>query len=363
MARAARDPAQRYGALDAIRGVAAIMVVFLHSSRLFEGQWAPGGYLAVDLFFALSGFVIAHAYDRRLGPQSGQGLSGGKFVVLRLIRFWPLYALGLGIGLVHQLLLLATHNDHAIAPQMLLLAVMLALLFVPAPVQGNGNLFPMNVPSWSLFLELLVNAAYGFAFSRLSVRVIGVIAAVGGVAFTILCLHHGEADLGANVQTLDGGVARTLFSFSLGVLIYRQGWRPFRLPVPLLLGLVVLFLAMPVPSEWRAIYDIVFVLLVSPLIVAVGATSSENAPPSRIGEFIGLLSFPVYAVHRPLIDLFTPIAEKLHLPLPVKMAVFLIGLGLFCACLDRLYDRPARKMLARLLGRRPEPPLPERSLP
>lgn len=349
----------RYVALDAIRGVAALLVVILHSERMLQGQWAPGGYLAVDLFFALSGFVIAHSYDGRFST----GLSARRFVLLRAVRFWPLYALGLGLGILHQFLLILTHNHHAMSVVMLALASMLALFFVPAPVRHGGNLFPLNVPSWSLFMELMANAVYALAFPKLTTRLLLSAAAAGGVVFAIACARHGSADLGATVGTLAGGAGRTAFSFAAGLLIYRLRWRPFALPVPMLAIIVTLLLICPVPSGWRPAYDMVFVLLLSPLLVAVGATSAPSPGLMGVSAKVGLISYPVYAVHRPLIDLVTPAMEKLHIPPVAAGVLFITGLILLGLLLDRFFDQPVRRTLSVRLGLRQERPLPEASLP
>ncbi len=350
----------RFPALDAMRGVAALMVVVLHASRMLAGQWVPGGYLAVDLFFALSGFVIAHAYDRRLAD----GLPGGRFLLMRALRFWPLYALGVALGLVHQLMLVATHNPHAMPLASLSIAATLQLAFLPGALAGGaGNLFPLNAPSWSLFLELMVNAAFGLCFAYLTrARLIAVAAAA--VPFLILAAFHaGTLDLGATTATLSGGMARMLYAFAMGILIHRGGWHLPALPLPILLALVVAALAAPVPGGWRPVYDTAFALIGSPLLVAFGATSRPVAGETRAAEWLGLISYPVYAIHRPLIDLATPIAEGLHLPVILRALALLGGLAVAAVLLDRLYDRPLRKTLARLTTRRPERAVPEIARP
>ncbi|MFZ2994710.1 acyltransferase family protein [Sphingobium sp.] len=359
MATETAGRAERYVALDAMRGVAALLVVILHSERMLQGQWAPGGYLAVDMFFALSGFVIAHSYDARIAA----GLSSLRFVTLRAIRFWPLYVLGLSLGILHQLLLILTHNDHAMSFGVLALASFLALIFVPGPVRHGGNLYPLNAPSWSLFMELIANAAYAIAFPKLTARVLGVIAVIGGLGFAILCLRHGSADLGATIGTLAGGVARTAFSFAVGLLIYRKRWRPFALPVPMLAAIVTLLLICPVPSGWRAIYDIVFVLILSPVLVAVGASSRPSPRLMGVSARVGLVSYPVYAIHRPLIDIITPVVEKLQIPPLVAAILFVVGLILLGLMLDRFFDQRVRRIITVRLGLRQERPLPEASLP
>jgi peptidoglycan/LPS O-acetylase OafA/YrhL len=346
----------RYIALDAMRGVAALLVVVFHAARLLDGRWAPGGYLAVDLFFVLSGFVIAAAYDKRIVG----GMSARRFTLIRTIRFWPLYALGLALGLAHQLMLIATHNPHAMGSAHLAAAVPLNLVFLPDFAGAPGNLFPLNSPSWSLFFELLVNIAYVVAFPWLGRRALGAVALTSGAIFAWLCWQHGTADLGSTFASAPAGVPRTLFSFSMGLLIFRSGWRPFTAPLWILLPAVALLMLAPVPSDWRAVYDIGFVLLLSPLLVLAGARSQRA---SRAADWLGRLSYPLYAVHYPLLMLGTPLAEKLHLPFAVRVVLVVIGLPALALLLDRMFDQPVVKAMQKWLERRAEPPLPGATLP
>ena len=90
--RAASAPSVRsgkhvYATLDGIRGIAAALVAMRHAGALFPGWDFPNSGLAVDLFFVISGFVVASAYDRRLAD----GLTLGAFMRIRLIRLYPLY--------------------------------------------------------------------------------------------------------------------------------------------------------------------------------------------------------------------------------------------------------------------------------
>jgi peptidoglycan/LPS O-acetylase OafA/YrhL len=286
-----------------------------------------------------------------------------RFVALRAIRFWPLYALGLSLGILHQCLLLFTHNDHAMGVGMLIASSCLALLFIPATVRDGGNLFPLNVPSWSLFMELMANAVYAAAFPKLTARVLYAIAAVGAGGVALSCIRHGSADLGATLDTLVGGAMRTAFSFAAGLLIYRLRWRPFSLPVPMLAMIVALLLICPVPSDWRAAYDIAFVLVLSPLLVGVGASSTPSSSLMGISARLGVASYPIYALHRPFIDILNPIVDKLHVA-PLAAAILLVGgLILLGLLLDRFFDQPIRRLVMTRLGLRQERPLPEASLP
>jgi peptidoglycan/LPS O-acetylase OafA/YrhL len=117
----------KFVALDAMRGLAALVVVFWHA----QGEFAPiprpaSGYLAVDFFFCLSGLVIAQAYEDRL--QSG--LSVAKFAFLRLIRFYPLFAIGLLILPLSAILTGQNFARHVPHPA---LAIGFSALMLPTP--------------------------------------------------------------------------------------------------------------------------------------------------------------------------------------------------------------------------------------
>ena len=76
--------------LDGLRGIAALVVVLLHIPQFIKDDTFPEGYLAVDLFFVISGVVIRQAYEHRLESE----LSVWRFAWLRIVRLYPLYMLG-----------------------------------------------------------------------------------------------------------------------------------------------------------------------------------------------------------------------------------------------------------------------------
>jgi peptidoglycan/LPS O-acetylase OafA/YrhL len=347
-----------YHLLDALRGVAALMVVLFHGAGLIGAPLSAGGYLAVDLFFALSGFVIAHAYEKRLR----EGMTVRRFYVMRMVRFWPLYALGLVIGLAGSIGLILTNNDYAMRPAALGLTLLLGFALLPAPQAArNYQLFPLNIPSWSLFMELSVNLLYALALPRLTSRVLAAVAAVSAVPLVLLCWQYGSGDMGAQVGTLPGGIARTIFSFSMGVLIFRLGWRGLRLPAPILLLAAVATLAAPVPSSFRVFYDLGFILIVSPILVVGGASGCPGPKMTALYRKLGAISYAIYAVHRPLIALAVPATKHLQVS-PVMMAPLVIAAAVAIGLvLESWYDRPFRQHLSILFASRPGQPRAEAS--
>lgn len=330
-----------YSALNGIRGVAAL-VVFLHHSEPLVGDVVPWGYVAVDLFFMLSGFVIAHAYDDRLA----NGLGAGRFLKLRLFRFYPLYFLGLVLGMAaffaRDLAILAGWADGATEGlDYLTSAFVLGLVFMP--MVAGRDMFPLNAPAWSLFFELAINVVYAAGLFRASDRVLAAVSLAGLLAlFWVLPAPTGLFDA---PDYLLRGTARTLFAFPLGVLIYRHHRKIPRMPswvaaVPCL------------PLFAPGLHDSSAFLFVSVAIVfPVGLALASRIEGSwRGAEWLGLISYPLYAIHWPLQQ---PVFAARHLiPGPVLAAGLLVFLLVACPLLASRYDVPARAWLTRVFSRR-----------
>jgi len=330
-----------YVTLNAIRGVAAIAVMLFHSAGLF-GAIMPRGYLAVDLFFVLSGFVIAHAYEEKLR----EGLGRRAFIRVRLLRFYPLYAAGLVVGLVKEGLLIATHNHYAFSPLGLLAALLAGALFLPMPLAQRGyNLFPINIPSWSLFFELLVNALYAVVLPWLSKRTLLATILICGGLLIALAAKGGLGDVGVTSQTFVGGCVRTILSFSIGLLIHRLQPRMPRVPVLIILLATAAALACP----WGGlVYDFGFVFVLSPLLVLFGVGTEPSTALVRPATMLGILSFPIYALHRPVVALTEAAGSKAHLPGPALGIPVLILLAIVCCTLAPAFDLRARAAIGRL---------------
>ncbi|MFD2578377.1 acyltransferase family protein [Novosphingobium colocasiae] len=281
---------ERYVALDAIRGAAALAVLFYHLRNLkpdgitqpdgAEGAMFASGYLAVDLFFVMSGFVIAHAYGHRLGP----ALPPGRFLALRFVRLQPVMAIGVLIGfgfaLVQRLAGLPDAPGlFAIATSLPFNLAMLPNLLLPC------SLFLFNAPAWSLFFELAANAGYGVLFARarpIALRVCAGTCMGGLVGLVIVGWQIGDIDHGVDLIHWPVALVRIGFSFPLGVLLYhaRDRWARHipRLPVWLLLAACVAALAPSPQGMWRGLYDIGFATVLSPLLVMLGGGGAARLP-------------------------------------------------------------------------------------
>ena len=335
---------QKYLGLDGMRGVAAFAVVVFHLREwLGDTPLFQGGYLAVDLFFVLSGFVIAHAYDARLA----EGLGPVAFMRLRAIRLLPLLALGTGLGAM-----LALSTPGGPAAWRILAGFCANAVGLPSPFHGR-RIFELDPPAWSLFYELLANAGFAVAFRWLGGKALGAIALISFAVLVVLGVQHGSLDGGMTLSGAPMGLARVGVSFPLGVLLHRNRalWSAL-VPAPpqvLLLAMTVLALALPLPASLRLAFDLGFVALLSPLLVMAGASLRTERRESRALVLLGLLSYPVYLLHAPIKRAFEHYAPAIPSSLAALLVVVLSGLAALAA--DRFYDVPVRRWLSGL-GRR-----------
>lgn len=336
------DPA-RFVTLDAMRGVAAIAVAIYHvDDYLGYKSSAP---LAVDFFFVLSGFVVAYAYDDRLAS----GMSFRQFAEKRAIRLYPLYFFGQVIGLLAAMLCLWLGRP-TLAAWEIAVSALLGALWLPSPFQGaTRRLFPLNNPSWSLFWEVVVNAAYGLFHKRLRTPALLGTAGAGGLVILYYAFARHNTDVGTNWHSVPGGAARALYSFSIGILLCRHRERiPERLgrvggaPLLILLG-VLLLMPRHLPT------DLLFIAVASPLLVAAGSrVTGDDLRPFR---FLGAISFPLYAIHRPLLDPLDIVIDSIPLPRPM-VGIAYVAAMIWLAWLVVPMDIKVRSYLTRQANRR-----------
>ncbi|ESX22222.1 hypothetical protein X766_01710 [Mesorhizobium sp. LSJC255A00] len=354
-------PRHVYLNLDAIRGVAAISVMLYHFSPfLAAGKVLPSSYLAVDLFFLLSGFVIAHAYDRKI--ENGMGV--GTFVAIRLIRLYPLYLAGTLLGFFY----LVVKNRLIPAEYMPIseIGTMLTtgMFFIPLVSDAYHTIFPLNPASWSLFFELIVNIAYVAVFFLLTKRVLSTLIAVSLVLLVVVSIIAGTLDFGMTGSTIISGLPRVCFSFFLGVLLcrsmtrYQSGLgflrRDWWIEAAIALTLVVFAIA-PAGGA-RVAYDLACVVFVFPALVVVGTIAPTAPRLSGLYGWLGRISYPIYIIHTPLLMIIAGAGKAAaidpfaHHPwFGIVMAVSVIVIADIAT---RLYDEPLRRFLQRLMLRK-----------
>lgn len=334
-------------ALDALRGIAAIAVLFHHGEReLHSSLGFAYGYLSVDIFFLMSGFVIAQAYEPRLAA----GMSFGRFVKLRFARLYPMMLLGAVLGIA----IFAARGSNG---PTLWLAGASALLMVPL-VWSGAVLFPINIPEWSIFFEIVTNLFHRLVLPWLGRRMFAAIIALSLVLLGIAGWKlHGLAN-GFSPFTFWGGFPRAFLSYFSGVLICRTAprWRPHvpALPLPLLLaGFLAIVLGEAALAEHvrASAYWLFTVMLAFPAGLMLLVNAKVPGWMERPAGWLGDLSYPLYAVHMPLLLLAAPLV--LPLPFASRQALTVLvaaAIAIIALLLDRGYDRPMRRIL--LNGRR-----------
>ncbi len=361
-----------YLLLDGLRGVAAFLVLWYHvfEGYAFAGQ-APAvpnlthGYLAVDFFFLLSGFVMGYAYDDRWHGR----LTVKRFFLRRLIRLHPMVVMGAVVGVAAFVLGGCLRWDGTqTAISSVMLALLLQMFLLPAlpgtaaDVRGNGEMFSRNGPSWSLFFEYVGNILYALFLRRLSTRWLAVLTGILGIALTLFAAldvsGYGMLGVGWSLAdwNLPGGVLRMLFPYALGLLLSRK-FRPVKVRGAFWICsalLLTLFLAPPFANQGglclNALYDVACIILIFPLILWLAASGhTSDRLSTGLCRFLGDISYPLYIVHYPLMYLFYAWMIETgntgwDTAWPQSFAV--VGNSLLLAfILLKIYDLPIRKWL------------------
>ena len=362
-----------YDLLDGLRGVAALMVIWYH---VFEGfafasnsaiETLNHGYLAVDFFFILSGFVIGYAYDDRWG----KSLTMKDFFKRRLIRLHPMVIMGAVLGAITFCIQGSVQWDGThIAISMIMLSLLCTIFFIPAmpgvgyEVRGNGEMFPLNGPCWSLFFEYIGNILYALFIRRLSNKALTVFVVLLGVALAAFAVFnvstYGNIGVGWTLDGVNflGGSLRMLFPFSLGMLMSRN-FKPMKVKGAFWICTIALIALFSVPYLegleplcMNGVYEAFCVIVAFPIILWIGASGTTTDKQStKICKFLGDISYPVYVIHYPLMYLFYAwlienqlytLGETWH----VALCVLILSIILAYLCL-KLYDEPIRKYLAK----------------
>lgn len=371
------DTKPHYELLDGLRGVAAILVLFYH---IFEGfsfaevtngdgdgiiRVLNHGHIAVDFFFILSGFVISYAYDDRW-----KKMSTWQFFKRRLIRLHPMLVMGAIIGTMAFAIVGFEKWDGTTAPMGWVMTAMLLTIFmipavpgVPYEVRGNGEMFPLNGPAWSLFFEYIGNILYALIIRRLSTKMLALFTVIMG------CLHawffvgnvsgYDMVGVGWTIDEINfwGGLVRMLFPFTMGMLLART-FKPRKIKGAFWICsimLIALFSVPYIPSagniSMNSLYEVICIATIFPFIVWVGACGISSGKTAKINRQLGDISYPLYIVHYPIMYIFYAwLIEKKYYTLQdcweVALLVVVSSILLAFICL-KLYDEPVRRWLSR----------------
>jgi peptidoglycan/LPS O-acetylase OafA/YrhL len=361
--------------LDGLRGTAALSVLLFHILEMTTPDVAQNplrhAHLAVDFFFALSGFVLGHAYDARMSGAvvPGRRLDLKSFLLRRLIRLHPMVILSMIMGLLAFLfdpfVGSNTSTDSQAPLSLVALAFGLSLLLLPSPCLPNrfGETHSLNAPAWTLLQEYIASVVYGVLGQHLSRRALCGLCFVGAVALVLTALHFGNLSAGWAWSNFWAAPVRLLYPFCAGLLLYRLNLRIALAHSYLWLSLLLVALfAAPALGRFDALYEALCVVCAFPLVICLGAGIARlDGWIGRFCRLSGRLSYPVYIIHYPAIYLFAhwiwsthPSDERLWL------VASLLYAGVICVAwlLLRYYDEPLRAYLTRKLTAAANEPAP-----
>src|ERR1700712_3651290 len=206
-----------YQILDGLRGVAAIIVVFFHLAEPLSTSHLNNvvnhGYLAVDFFFLLSGFVIGYAYDDRWDK-----LTIGSFLRRRFERLQPLVVLGMTLGAIGFYFTDSTIWPliHTVPVWKLIVVMLIGYTILPIPlsmdIRGWQEMHPLNSVGWSLFFEYIANILYAVWIRKFSKTALTVLVCLAAISFAQLAITNGDVSGGwtFNTEQVRVGITRTI---------------------------------------------------------------------------------------------------------------------------------------------------------
>jgi peptidoglycan/LPS O-acetylase OafA/YrhL len=355
-----------YLVLDGLRGVAAMLVVAFHiceahATSRFD-QVINHGYLAVDFFFVLSGFVVGYAYDDRW-----QNMSIGSFLRKRLTRLQPMVIIGMIIGAICFYFQdsVLWPGIHLVPLWKMLMVMLIGFTLVPVPasldIRGWSEMHPLNGPGWSLFFEYIANILYGLWIRKFSKGALAILVIISACALIQLAVSSPNGDViggwSLEPRQLRIGFTRVMYPFFAGLLLSRMA-KPKSIKHGFLICslLTIAVLAMPrvgtAANVWtNGLYDSLVIIIIFPLIVFLGASSRVTGEVgNKVCKFFGDISYPIYITHYPLIYIYTGWVADHKIPIG---GVFRFGPIVFAAsiasaylCL-KLYDEPVRQWLGK----------------
>lgn len=340
---------QHFEILDGLRGIAAVSVLVFHFMEIVISDYSKNfighGFLAVDFFFCLSGFVIAYAYDDRI---TKIGLK--EFFKARLIRLHPLVISGSVLGLLAFLFDPFGGHPELYSVARILLIFVFSMLVIPFPVMEDRfyNCFGLNAPAWSLFWEYVANIVYAFILCRLNKKILAVICIISAAALGFVAYRSGNLMGGWSGGTFwDGGI-RICYSFTAGLLIYRFNWIIKNKLGFISLSILLLLAFLMLWFKWNWLAETFVVVVYFPLLVSLGAGALLTPGTKRICIFSGNISYPLYMTHYAAMWMFGNYYNN-HKPGTTELffiitigTILLIGISYIVMI---AYDMPVRKYL------------------
>lgn len=339
-----------YPILDGLRGTAAILVVIFH---LFEAYYpVPAnhpmhhGYLAVDFFYLLSGFVVGYAYDDRW-----KRMGIWNFIKIRLVRLHPLVILGVLIGAIAFWFDPYTNGSQHVSLLKVIAVMLIGFTLLPSPdIRGWGETHSLDGPCWSLLQEYIANLIYAIFGRKMSKAVLWIIVIISGIVLIIVAAWHGDVATGWGYDSFWIAIVRMMFPFFAGLLLFRSS-KLIRIPMAYTVCSLMLIGLFFLPTfKYNGLYEAACIIIAFPVIVAAGAGGKINGRWARLCKFSGDISYPIYIIHYPFIYIYTSwVVLKKPAPqqiIPVACGLFVFFILLAYAAL-KLFDEPVRAWLKR----------------
>lgn len=357
-----------YEILDGLRGVAALLVVLfhvfeIHSHGDHSKQIINHGYLAVDFFFLLSGFVLGYAYDDRWGEMTLK-----DFFKRRIIRLQPMIIIGSIIGALlfyfQDSPTLGWGGINEVPVWKMLLVMLIGFTLIPVgkglDIRGWNEMHPLNGPAWSLFFEYIANIVYALVLRRVSKIVLAILVVVAA-GFTIhyaLTNPNGDIIGGWSIDDstqLKIGFIRLAFPFLAGLLLARMGKLRYTKNAFLSAALLlVVLLSVPrlgdADSLWlNGLYECFCLIIMFPFIIWLGAGGKvQGYKASKVCKFLGDISYPIYITHFPIAYVYMAWVTNNNLTLEQSWhyGLLVVIAAVATAYLAmRFYDLPIREWL------------------
>ncbi|WP_158811691.1 acyltransferase [Beijerinckia sp. L45] len=347
-----KERTRYFAAVDGMRGIAAILVMDYHVALYFSFNKGVSGatiladhfYLVVDLFFVMSGFVIAHSFDAKMIS----GMTCLEFMASRLRRLYPMVVIGVLFGATTLLAFLY------VTPQVgfsrIVLCVMSGLLLLPTTVLTAFKpwAFPANSPHWSLSYEMVLSFGYALTFPFLKNRVLIVATACAAAVLVTVAFTVGGLNIGFVVSDYALAFGRVVYPFLIGMTLRRSGlFKPATqrhgyLAVPLILIVII----NPIPATWY--YDAFVVVFVLPCLVWLAAAAKPVPGVDFLFALAGEISYPLYALHFPIVVAFSNASKAMRLS-PSQNLFAGLACAVFAFCVAyvvyRYIDVPIRRYL------------------
>lgn len=335
--------------LDGLRGTAALVVVIFHlfEAKIIDYSIHPvhHGYLAVDFFFLLSGFVVGYAYDDRWGRMTVK-----DFLKIRLVRLHPLVILSVIIGAIAFWLNPYSDGFDKIGMTKLIGITLLSLALLPSPdVRGWGETHSLNGPCWSLLQEYIANILYALVGRRLNKIGLWIVVIISGAVLTAVATSRGDVATGWGFDNFWIGVVRMMFPFFAGLLLFRMG-KLIKIKHAYIVCSVLLVVLMCLPYfKFNGLYEAACIIIAFPIIVAAGAGGEISGKWAKLCKFSGDISYPIYILHYPFIYIYISWVNGAQKPSLNQMVYVGIALMIFFVILAyaalKLYDEPVRNWL------------------